>query len=240
MLTKIKKIIYCSFFIFIIADSHADSGVALGQTRIIYNENNKEQTITIINNDDKAYLVQAGVYTSPNGQLDDRFHVIPPLFRLEPNKENTIRIILKSRKSLANNKESIAYFSANVIPSSQRFDDNNNEDNSMQAKITISTRSVIKLFYRPNSLSMSYKEAEGSLKFKLINKNELEIYNPSPYYLTFASLKVNGKSLSDFNTLISPEEKKIIPISDNVKTINWSLINDFGGISDNYHYAFNK
>lgn len=222
------------------AESYAVSGVALGQTRIVYNEDNKEQTITIINNDDKAYLVQAGVYISPNGGLDNNFYVIPPLFRLEPNKENTIKIILKSKKSLPNNKESIAYFSANVIPSSQNIDGNTNEDNSMQAKITISTRSVIKLFYRPKNLPISYKKSENNLKFKLTDDNKLEIYNPSPYYLTFASLKLNNKPISDFDTLIGPDEKKLISIYSKINIIEWSLINDYGGISDNYQYIFKK
>lgn len=99
-----RTILSCFILLFFIINiSHA--GVIIGGTRVIYNEGIKDATINLNNPDDIPYLVQSWVDTSES-KPQEIFSITPPLFKLNGESNNTLRIFLTDN-TLSNNKESL-------------------------------------------------------------------------------------------------------------------------------------
>nr|WP_289991628.1 hypothetical protein [Photorhabdus laumondii] len=87
--------------------------------------------------------------------------------------------------------------------------------------------------YRPSGLPVAPEKGFGALRFKPIAEG-ITITNPSPYYITFTSLKVGGQELmtkqqqknmvSPFSTLFLPLKGMHYPAK-----VSWTVINDLGG-----------
>ncbi|WP_347340785.1 fimbrial biogenesis chaperone, partial [Serratia marcescens] len=89
-------------------------------------------------------LIQTWVESfSPEDKKEAPFVVTPPLFRLEPEQDNIIRVIY-SGGNLPQHKESIYWLSVRSIPSTKKSKEN---------KLLITVQNKIKLFYRPKTLS---------------------------------------------------------------------------------------
>jgi len=200
----------------------AQAGVVVGATRLVYHASSKEEALSI-NNPEKTtpYLIQSWI---DNFQDTDTskvpFIITPPLFRLDAGQENVLRVIYTGH-NLPQDRESIFWLNVKSIPSSS-----SNETNQLQ--ITVKAR--IKLFYRPENLPVVAETAYQQLVFSSKN-GKLSASNPTPYYISFYSLKVNGKELNEPG-MIAPKESRQWSMSVNAgETVTWSSINDFGGIS---------
>ena len=67
--------------------------MALGATRVIYPEGQKQVQLAVTSNDEKStYLIQSWVENA-NGDKDSRFVITPPLFAIKGKKETTLRIL---------------------------------------------------------------------------------------------------------------------------------------------------
>lgn len=206
-------------------------GFGINATRLIYPENEKSISVTLRNTmKDQLYLVQVSVSKEQNKAVSAPFIVTPPLFRLEPKSINQVRIAYKG-EGLPRDRESVFYFSATGIPasSSPKPED---QKAGVQGMAQFGVGNIIKIFYRPKGLTTTSDEAQKNLKFKNVNSG-LQAENQSPYYVSLASLNVNGKKIS----LDSPNEKMIAPYSShiyltNTKTgnVSWQTINDVGGV----------
>lgn len=116
-----------------ISAAHA-GGVQIGRTRVIYNANDKEEALPIINKGaDTPWLVQSWVDTG-DGKTRGPFIITPPLFRLDPQKEQSLRIIW-SGVPLPENRESLFYINVRTIPASDKA----NKDSNM-----------LRLIYKPD------------------------------------------------------------------------------------------
>ncbi len=78
----------------ILLSATAQAGIVMGGTRVVYQEGKREATMTVTNADTQTpYLVQSWV---ENANAEDKrpvpFVVTPPLFRLEPEQQNVLRI----------------------------------------------------------------------------------------------------------------------------------------------------
>lgn len=212
--------------------SNAYAGLLLEQTRIIWNGDSTQESITLKNDSDSVYLVQSGVFDTPIGQKESGvFLVTPPLYRLNPNSQQAMKILPEEKiTQLPKDKESLFYFSVIGIPG---VTTNNNEE--QVAKLSIGTRLVIKLFYRPNGLTQSSEDAIKGLQFYLHKKNVC-IENPSPYHITLSSLKINNKQYPKISGVITPPKSRyLINNTDEVNQsskIVWKAVNDYGGDSE--------
>ncbi|MGP2872363.1 fimbrial biogenesis chaperone, partial [Serratia ureilytica] len=103
----------------------ASASVTLGGTRIVYEESKKEANISVSNQDKNSpVLIQTWVENfSPDDKKEVPFIVTPPLFRLEAEQENILRIIY-SGDNLPQHKESIYWLSVRSIPSTQKSKEN--------------------------------------------------------------------------------------------------------------------
>lgn len=209
----------------------AFAGVALGQTRLIYTQSDKSKTITLRNTGNDVYLIQAAVTDWYTNQPVKDFTVLPPLFRLESQSTNVLRVV-RTSGDYPDDRESIFNFRINAIPArtTPAMDE-------ASASLSISLGVGIKLFYRPTGLKLHPEEAYSRLTFKRTG-NSITVKNPTPYYLTFSYLSLGGAhvNIDGAKAMIAPFSEQKYPSVPGSKA-EWTTITDFGGISNVFQAA---
>ncbi|PVZ82618.1 long polar fimbrial chaperone LpfB [Serratia sp. S1B] len=195
------------------------AGVIVGGTRLIYDGNKKESSLSVSNPDKKAYLMQSWVETT-GGVEKAPFIITPPLFRLDGGQENVLRVV-RAGGNLPTDKESLFWMNIKAIPSSEE----NSDKNTLQ--LAIKTR--IKLIYRPQGLQGTPDEVADKLTWQR-SGNELVVTNPTPFYMNFNNVSVAGKRLENA-TFVAPgtSAKFALPNGVSGGKVSWNIINDYGG-----------
>lgn len=194
--------------------AHA-GGIALGSTRVIYPQGSKQVSLPVINSSHQnVFLIQSWV-ANADGVRSPDFIVTPPLFVMQPDKENILRIMYVG-PTLPTDRESVFYLNSKAIPS---VDKNKLTNNSLQ----IATQSVIKLFIRPNNLPTPSIDAPAALRCHN-EAGQLTLSNSSPYYVSLVELHVNGKKLA--NSMVPP--KGVLTLSAPPGRVVFQTVNDFG------------
>lgn len=204
-------------------------GVSLGKTRVIFSEGSSSESVYISNDDNQPYLIQAGVTEKIDGNLSSNFIVTPPVFRLENRSVSSLRILLKDTQDLPNDKESLFYLNTKIIPSTKRPD----ESESQESKLVLITNFVIKVIYRPENIA---RPSEQDYKKIFIKKNEGKWFldNPTPYYMTLTSIKVNNEKYNKTLLLAPYSKAELVEVS--IKEASWHVINDYGELSKELKY----
>ncbi|WP_269914141.1 fimbrial biogenesis chaperone [Acinetobacter sp. HY1485] len=208
------------------------AGVTITGTRIIFPSDQKQVVVQLNNPDSHAALVQAWLDDGNPKEIPaaDRipFVLTPPLSRIEENKGQMLRLIAKNTNQLAQDRESLYWFNIlDVAPT----------DHAVPNKLNISVRSRIKLFYRPIHLKGKPENFFSKLSFKYIKDlNVIEVSNNSPYYMNFQKVVVsNNNQQQEVYTdplMVAPFGHSTFKTKiTSPKTINYLLINDFGGIN---------
>lgn len=215
LLVKISLI-----FIFSIQLSYG-GGILVGRTRLIYNAEKREVALPLSNlSDSKPFLIQSWVEGS-DGKTRGPFVVTPPLFRLNAQEENSLRITYTGGE-LPTNKESIFYINVRAIPSTPKNDIN-------ELKLVVKTR--IKLFYRPEGIEGRASDAYKTLTFSR-KDGQLYIANPSSYYVVFSYLMLGNTLLKDADMIAPGDQITVtLPANNTANSIEWRAINDYGGDS---------
>lgn len=168
--------------------------------------------------ENKPFLIQSWI-DNGDGKTRGPFVVTPPLFRLNANDENNLRISYTGGE-LPQDKESIFYINVRAIPSTPKNDIN-------ELRLVIKTR--IKLFYRPEKLQGKPYDAYKLLTFAR-SGGQLLITNPSPYYVVFSYLTVGNTVLKDTDMIAPGGQLNVtLPANNTGNTVEWSAINDYGG-----------
>lgn len=210
----------------------SEGGLKLPQTRVIFNAKTRNATASIQNRGDTVYLIKTSIVTGLQPSAAGApFVVTPPLFRLEPHNQQTVRIIRQGGRELPVDRESVFYLSFLAIPAVAA-------EGQAMTRLSIGVRTVIKLFYRPDHLPLSPEQAAGKATFTK-QGNELLAKNSTPYYLTFNQLSVDDKPIAHPQApmMIAPFSVQAYPYSGSGKTVSWTVINDYGGISEPYRAA---
>ena len=198
-------------------------GIVLGATRVVYDANNKEASITINNkNSDQYFLVQSWI-DDENGNKKVPFAITPPLFRLDAEKENMMRI-LKTAGDLPSDRESVFYINVKAIPP---VPENANAQNTLQ--LAIKTR--IKMFYRPKGLTGNPAESGKQLQWSH-QGNDLVVKNPTNYSVSFNEINLSGKALKDINMVLPKSETHYAWPAGAGNNVTFAFINDYGGVSE--------
>ncbi|EKT57150.1 molecular chaperone [Providencia burhodogranariea] len=207
----------CFFISTIITINTAYAGVIIGGTRVIYLEGNKDVSISVQNPDKIPYLIQSWIEDAQGGKQSD-FTITPPLFRLNQEKTNALRIFLTENK-LPNNQESLFWLNIKTIPATERT------ENSLQ----IAFKTQMKLIYRPASIkNVNFAEEQKKLVWSR-NGNDVIVKNPTPYYINFQSISFNSKKADDIS-YVAPFQSTSFKINDSSAhgVIKWEIINDYG------------
>ena len=196
----------------------ANAGVVIGGTRVIYDGNKKEPTLSVNNPDNTPYLIQSWIETLNGGAEKAPFVITPPLYRLDHGQQNVERIIMAG--ALPQDKESLYWLNIKSIPSAPR------KDNTLQ--IAIKTR--IKLIYRPAALKGTAPEEVADKLTWSVACNQLQVTNPTNYVMNFNEVTVNGKKLDDV-TFVMPGSSARFNLPQGVHggAMTFTIINDYGG-----------
>ncbi len=218
------------FFLFCLSVSVVSTayagGVQIGRTRIIYDANKKEVALPLINKDeDLPWLIQSWTDTG-DGTTRGPFIVTPPLFRLDPKKEQSLRIAW-SGVPVPQDKESLFYMNVRAIPATAKDD---KDENTL--KLIFKTR--MKLFYRPKELAGTPIETCENLTFSR-NGTTLHVTNAGVYYSVFDSLFL-GNTLVKSADMVGPKNSVDItlPPQSNGNNVTWRCITDYGNASEKF------
>lgn len=218
-------------WVIMLTTSTSYSAVTLAGTRFVYNASESSLEIGMTNRDKNPYLVQSWVskYTPPgtkdlNKDNDNiPFIVTPPLFKMEPNDSNTLSIVKRDDITLPNDRESVFYLNVKAIPGKVK---------DSRSSLMISVASSMKLLYRPINLEGENAiNAWEKVNFQQVGKF-LVANNPTPYYITFYEIDVNGtKTKLPQNAMIAPFGKWTLPVEGKVHSLKWQTLGDDSEIS---------
>lgn len=202
----------------------AHAGFSLGQTRVIYNEAERQSTLRVMNSGDgEYYLVQSWINEneSDNSPRANAFIITPPVFKLMPNSENMLLIRTLNDK-FPEDRESLSFINVKAIPA---------VDDTVKNKITFATKSVIKLIYRPKSLNLQ-DAADAWQKLAIAPQaGAVTLNNPTPYFINIGMLLINGHA--EKISYVAPFSETKITLKPNERpvTVEYNVISDFGGAS---------
>ncbi|MBO9549834.1 molecular chaperone [Pseudomonas sp.] len=210
------------------ATSHA--ALTLNNTRIVVSSDKRSASVVVRNPSKSTYAVQTWI----NTEADDNTTVVPfatspPFFKVSPESEQLLRINVLPN-SLPQDRESLFFFNMQEIPHASAEPGN---------QLSIAMRTRIKLFYRPQQLKGKPTEQLESLTFSINERKgvkQLVINNPTPFHITFISLKVqtDGRGHKiDSAQMLPPLSRQAyalanVPLNAS-SSISFSVINDFGG-----------
>lgn len=200
----------------------AHAGVIINGTRLVYQGEKKESSLGIQNPDNTDYLVQSWVDTGSNNQAKAPFLITPPLFRLDAKEENVLRIV-RTGGNLPEDRESLFWLNIKAIPSSKHVEGANT------LQIAINTR--IKLLYRPYAVKGKPDDAADKLEWRR-EGNDLVVNNPTPYFMNFQSVTLNGHKVEKATWAVPETETHFaLPANTGGSTVAYSIITDYGSIS---------
>lgn len=236
-----KNIFGASTFscLLLLAVFSAHAGIVVGGTRFIYSGSRESISFNVKNTSSDVYLVQTKIMSDnrdtalPGPQTitaETPFIASPPLFRLNPLHENSVRII-KIAGNLPQNRESLFWLTVAGIPAAEQ----QNQNNTVQ----IAMRHRMKLFYRPANLPGDAKKAYAQLMWSRQGKNVV-VQNPTPYFVTLLTLTVNGQTVNTPG-MVSPYSSLNQPWCPESGECNlqWQAIDDFGAATSPLHIAVN-
>jgi len=90
-------------------------GIIVGRTRVIYDADKREATLSVKNNaDNNPFLIQSWV-DAGGEKTRGPFIITPPLFRLNAQQESNLRISYNG-SVLPTDRESVFYINVKAIP----------------------------------------------------------------------------------------------------------------------------
>ncbi|UVH50523.1 molecular chaperone [Pseudomonas sp. CBSPBW29] len=206
--------------------SAANAAVTVGATRLIYDGASNEANLTVSNRDDTSpYLVQSWVshFGSGNEESVDNFIVTPPLFRLDADKENILRIIFTGGPEVPQDRESLFLMNVKAIPAMS-------DDQKGKNVLQIALKTTIKLFYRPADLKGSLKDAVAQVNWKA-QAGALAVNNASKLHVVVSEMKLNGLPITQAPDVLRPGEARELPIQAKAgDEVQLSYIDDYGSI----------
>ncbi|NCG53236.1 molecular chaperone [Serratia fonticola] len=234
---RIFSLVSVFFFLAAFSTAAQTGGFGINATRLIYPQGASSISVTLRNTlTSQPYLVQARISASLDGAATAPFLVMPPLFRLEPNSANKVRIVAQGVNVPAD-REALFYFHASAIPSSSAIQ-GGDPQNGVHGTAQFGVGNIIKLFFRPDNLPSTSTAAQSGLRFSRVSGG-LQVSNPSAYHVSLASLQV-GETKLKLDTpaalMIAPFSSHTYPSSVVQGQVRWQTINDEGGV-DAFSYA---
>lgn len=207
--------LFMVMIIFTLCPAMANAGIALGGTRLIYDENKNSASIDVLNINTQIYLIQSWLESAD--QSPAPFILTPPLFKIAKKSQRSLRI-MKKAASLPADRESIFWLNVKAIPLT--------DDDGSKIQLAVKTR--IKMFYRPKNIQHPQQDVGDKLSWSL-QKNELTVTNPTPYFMSFYSVSLNQKELKGIK-IVAPKTTARFPLPgiEPHGVLSWKIINDFG------------
>ena len=218
------------------------ASVVIAGTRVVFPSAEKEVTIKLNNEGKTPGLVQVwldkGNRDDAPGDVKVPFVLTPPLFRLDPGKGQTLRM-LYTREPLPADRESLFWLNVLEIPPKGPTD--KDADSNL---IQMAFRTRVKVFYRPSaldtqaSLEKAYRQIRWAIKPDSKAQGVIvEATNPTPYYMSITKLNLSSQQHRvemDHGEMIAPFGHQQFKLAssgsrpDASWTLGFSLLNDYG------------
>jgi len=216
----------------------AHASVVITGTRVIFNAAQGETTVRLTNDNSRPALVEAWIDDGDINSTPDTartpFLITPPLFRMDPDKDQSLRILfVPGAQPLPGDRESVFWLNVLEIPPKAT-----GPEYAGKNYLQFAIRNRIKLFYRPAKLQGDPLAAPDRLTFKAMARQgaALEIHNPTPYYVTISSLSLgaNPKPSGGADGMVAPFGDLQLKLKDAGRApgagtpIVFTTINDYG------------
>jgi chaperone protein EcpD len=219
-----------------VAGEQTGAGIFISSTRLIFPSTSRDASLQIFNENDYPVIIQTwidnGDETIQPDELDTPFVVIPPLIRLQPHENRAVRV-LYTQQPLPDDRESVFWFNAQMIPP--------NPVVSHENAINFSVRIRQKIFFRPVRLKQGSDEWAEKLTCatELYREGEATVRcrNPTPYYATIDSISLHGENetLAEAGGMLAPFSDmdfhlatKVAQGADTERSIELTVIDDEG------------
>lgn len=227
----------CIVLPFLLIFHAAQASIVLSGTRIIFPASEKEVTLQLINSGDLPSLIQAwldkGDSTASLQNVSVPFVMTPSIFRMEPKKGQTLRIIY-SGEPLPADRESLFWLNVLDVPPKA-------QDGEDASQLQFAFRTRIKLMYRPKGLPGTASDAPLQLQWRLQTRADgtlaLQARNSTPYVVNLGAiaLESGGQSHNAGAGHILPGQTADFPLQDSAPTglrsgtVKFTSLNDWGG-----------
>jgi chaperone protein EcpD len=222
--------------------SAAQASVVISGTRVVFPGGEREVTVKLTNDGEIPALVQAWIDRgNPNSMPDEvsvPFLLSPPLFRMEPKKGQSLRMVFTG-EDLPKDKESIFWLNVLEVPPRAAAA----EEGAGQMQIAFRNR--IKIFYRPKGLSMRVDDAPAKMQWQIVTgadgKRVLQGSNPTPFFinLSHVAAEIGGKSyVGEQGGMAAPGGNVQFPLLNlpvapaGALKVKYRSINDYGASVD--------
>ncbi len=212
-------------------------------TRVVFPAGQGEATVRLINKNTRPALVEAWIDSGDLHSTPDSAHspflITPPLFRIDANKDQSLRILhVPGDKALPEDRESLFWLNVLEIPPKPTG------EAAHRNTLQFALRTRIKLFYRPANLPIERGKAPGKLTWTASSTDHgvvLDVHNPTPYYITLSkvTLTVAGRAHDAKVGMVAPHAHLSLPVADLAQvpaagaTVAYATINDFGAAVEN-------
>ncbi|MGR3908676.1 fimbria/pilus periplasmic chaperone [Burkholderia sp. SR8] len=220
----------------------AAASVIISGTRVIYPAGDREITVKMDNTGKQPALVQAwidaGDIKSRPGTVKVPFVLMPPVFRVDPAKGQTVRIVYTG-DPLPQDKESVFWLNVLDIPPKV-------EESTSTTALQLAFRSRIKLFFRPVGLDGDGAVAAAkTIEWSIVPADDgkgrvLRATNPSAFNVTVLNARVehdgrlfttkDGAMVAPGGSLTFAFDAPLPDLPAGAK-LGYSTINDFGSES---------
>lgn len=215
----------------------ADASVVIAGTRVIFPAAGGEITVRLSNNGEQPALVEAWLDDGDAASTPDSAHVpfliTPPLFRMNPGKGQSLRIVYTG-EPLPKDRESLFWLNVLEIPPKPTSD-----SGEAQNTLQFAVRSRLKFFYRPAELTADPAKTAQQVTWTVAangNGYALVAHNPTPYHITFskASVNVGNTTFAAEADMVAPMSSLTLPLTDlrqapaTGTVVDYTIVNDFG------------
>lgn len=220
----------------------SQASVVIGGTRVVYPAQEREVTVRLTNQGKTPVLVQSWMDSGDEKSTPDTakvpFTITPPINRLDADKGQALRMVY-TKEPLPTDKESLFWLNVLEVPPKA-------QPTSERNMLQFAFRTRIKVFFRPSGLPGNAAEASDKLTWKLVGNKDgkglaLEVSNPTPYYVNFASVgvKVGDRGIKEQGGgMVAPGASTTFPIkelttrpSGDVRA-QFTVINDYGALGE--------
>jgi len=211
------------------------ASVVLTGTRVVYPAAISGKTLQLSNPDARPYLVQmwldAGeADNAPEmGNSDVPFVLSPPIFRMEPESGQAVRLMLTDGQALPLDRESLFYLNFTQIPALGQ--------DSVDANVLMMViKSRVKVFYRPPGFSSpNPRKLACGLRFQM-GEGAVEVENPAAFHAVIrrAELLLDGREVTLLRReVLAPFSRQRWPLPESISSsanaqVRVSLVNDYG------------
>lgn len=200
------------------------AGVVIEGTRVVYSAEQREVAVRMSNKRAYPVLVESWIDCPEAAPADCKapFVLAPPLFRLDPDKGQTLRIF-QAPGPKPTDRESLYYLNVRDIPPKAEGDG-----------VSIAFRSRLKLFHRPPGLSVQPGDAPRQLRW-FAGDASVRVENPTPYFITVIALEPAGGAAQELDgVMVAPFASLEVPLEPGntlraAQALHFTIVNDLGG-----------